>query len=74
MITISTSYNIEWTLENYPNYGVTKDGVVINLQRNTILKKCVVGYSKGFYLDKKFITTTKLRTMLIKVKKVDCPF
>ena len=74
MVTISRTYNIDWTIKNYPNYGVTKDGIVINLQRNAILKKCVVGYSKGYYIGGKFITISKLRTMLIKYKEEYCPF
>jgi hypothetical protein len=74
MVTISTTYNIDFTLKNYPNYGVTNKGIVISLQRCKILKRTVVGYSKGYYIGGKFITLTKLRTMLVKVEKIKCPF
>lgn len=66
MITISSNYNIEWTLKDYPNYGVTNKGIIINLKRGTILKKTMVGYSKGYYIDGKFMTLSKLRKVLIK--------
>lgn len=73
-ITISTTYNIDFTLQGYQMFGVTNKGIVINLQRGKILKRTVVGYSKGYYIGGKFITLTKLRTMLVKVEKVKCPF
>lgn len=73
-VQISTTYNIDWRVKDYPNYGVTKSGIVINLQRCKILKRTVVGYSKGYYISGKFITIGKLRTMLIKDKKEYCPF
>lgn len=66
MITISKTYNIEWTLKGCPNYGVTNKGIIINLKRGTILKKTMVGYSKGYYIDGKFMTLSKLRKVLIK--------
>jgi hypothetical protein len=74
MVTISTTYNIDYTLKNYDNYGVTDRGIVINLKRCKILKRTVVGYSKGYYIEGKFITLTKLRTMLVKKPKIKCPF
>jgi len=74
MITISNTYNIAWTLKDYINYGVTDKGIIINLKRGTIIKKTMVGYSKGYYIEGKFITLTKLRKLLIKKEKTECPF
>ena len=74
MQTISKTYNIDWTLKDYPNYGVTSRGIIINLKRSTILKKTMVGYSKGYYIEGKFITLAKLRKLLIKKEKQECPF
>ena len=73
-IIVSTNYNIDFTIKDCINYGVTNKGIIINLKRGKILKRTVVGYSKGYYIGGKFITLTKLRTMLVKVEKVKCPF
>lgn len=72
MVTISNSYSIDWLLKDNPNYGVTNKGLIINLKRGTILKKTMVGYSKGYYIEGKFKTLSKLRKVLI--KKDFCPF
>jgi len=73
-ITISKTYNIDWHILGYSDYGVTNNGNIVNLKRGTLLKKTVTGYSKGYYINKKFITLTKLRTLLIKNKTGHCPF
>jgi len=74
MITLSRTYNIDWVLKFAPNYGITKDGIVINLYRNKILKRTVVGYSIGYYIESKFYTLTYLRNQLTKCQKVKYPF
>lgn len=74
MITIPTTYNIDWRLKFAPNYAITKDGIVINVQRNKILKRTLVGYSIGYYIESKFHTLKYLRSQLVKQPKNKCPF
>lgn len=74
MITVSNTYNIDWRLKFAPNYAITNDGIVINVQRNKVLKRTVVGYSIGYYIESKFYTLKYLRTQLVKQQKIKIPF
>lgn len=73
-IRLSKSYDIEWRLANNHKYAITKDGVMINTQTNNILKRVVVGYSVGYYIDSVFTSLKSLRKQLVKDSKVTCPF
>ena len=54
--------------------GVTANGDVYNLRTGRKLRKTVIGTTKMVCINGKFTSLTKLRTQLIKIKKVELPF
>lgn len=73
-VRISSSYHVEWVIKNHPNYGITKNGIVINNYTGNILKRTLKGYTIGYYIHGKFHSLSKLRTMLEKIPADECPF
>lgn len=55
MTLISVTYNTEWQLKNKPHIQFTKCGKCFNVKSGKPLKKCMVGYSVGYYISGKFI-------------------
>lgn len=69
------NYNIEFKIKGYPDYGITNKGIFINLKSKRILKKIVLGYTKGYYINGKFKSLNSLRKLLFKNTNDDfCPF
>lgn len=64
---------IKWRLRGYDNYGITAKGIMINLTRNTTVKKTVKGYTKGYYLSGKFKSLSQINSMAY-VDNVTVPF
>jgi hypothetical protein len=64
--TISNTYSLVWVYKNDPKYQFTSDGICINVQSGRIIRKVIVGGSKGFCLNGKFISISKLKTEIIK--------
>ena len=50
-------------------YGVTANGEVYNLKNGRKLKSVVVGLTKGYCLNGKFTSLSKIRPLMIKIKK-----
>lgn len=73
-VRISSSYSVEWCMKKYPNYAITKNGIVVNLPTGKILKRTLKGYTIGYYIQGRFYSLSKLRTMLEKIPADDCPF
>lgn len=73
-VRISSSYHVEWVIKNHPKYGITKNGIVVNLATGKILKRTLKGYTKGYYIQGNFYSLSKLRTMLEKIPDAECPF
>lgn len=73
-IRISKSYHVEWVIKDHYNYGVTKNGIVINITTGKILKRTLKYYTIGYYIHGKFYSLSKMRTMLEKIQAVECPF
>jgi hypothetical protein len=76
MTSIRISYNIEirWVILGYSNYGFGENKKLYNLKTNREIKLTLNGYSKGYWLNNKFLTLNKLKNLLIKIPKEDCPF
>lgn len=74
MIEITKQYDLKWQLDYAPNYQFTKCGKCFNTLRNKEVKETVVGYTIGFCINGKFKSKKALRTHLVKVAKVECPF
>lgn len=69
MITISRTYDLVWQYGESTKYKFTKEGRCFNTQTNRELKKTLVGGSVGFCLNGGFVSLTKIRPKLIKIKK-----
>ncbi len=46
----------KWRFKKYPYIKVTENKTIINTKTGRKLKVCVNGYSKGVWINKKFIT------------------
>lgn len=73
-VRISNSYSVEWCIKNHPKYGITKNGIVVNVATGKILKRTLNGYTIGYYIQGKFHSLSKLRTMIEKIPADECPF
>ena len=73
---ISYQINIipKWLIKNAPNYFVDNKNKVYNLKTGKPLQMQLKGYTKGYYLSGRFYSLNKLRPLLIKIKKENCPF
>ena len=72
-MTVTQRIDIKFRIIN-TNYGVTEDGRVFNLLRNTEVKRTVVGTTIGYCINGKFKSLKTLRKRLLKVSESDCPF
>jgi ABC-type glycerol-3-phosphate transport system permease component len=52
--TLITKY--KWRFKNYPYIKITSDKKIINTKTGRVLKYTVNGYSKGIWINKKFLT------------------
>lgn len=66
--------DISFLIEGYKNYGFGTDKKLYNIKTGRQIKKCLKGYTRGFNLNGKFISQNKLKPLLKKVVKIDCPF
>lgn len=66
--------DISFLIEGYENYGFGTDKKLYNIKTGRQIKKCLKGYTRGFNLNGKFISQNKLKPLLKKVEKINCPF
>lgn len=73
---ISVNYNIDATfkIKGFDNYVLGKDKQLYNIQRGVKIKRCIVGYTKGYYLNGKFHSLNKLKSLLTKIEIIKTPF
>lgn len=71
---ISENYAVFWQLDFDDKYQFTKDGVCINSKTGNIIKRVLKDRCVGYRINGKFMSLTKLRKYLIKVKEPKCPF
>ena len=76
METISVTYNYEkrFVIDGMEHYCFTEKKQLINSKTNKIIKMTLVGYSKGYWIGKKFYTLNKLRPLLKRPEKFNLPF
>lgn len=73
--TITSHLEIVFEIKGYSDYIVVKGGDIYNIKTGYKLKKTLNGgYTKGVWFGKKFITEHKLKPLLTKVIKTNCPF
>lgn len=71
---ISTDYNLTWRLKFAPHYQFTDSGICVNVQRGKVVKKTVVGLTKGYCILGKFKSCKQLRPYLEFIPKKIYPF
>ncbi len=73
---ISLDFTCKWTVINNENYVFTENPkMLVNLKSGNVINQITKGGSIGYVINSKFYTTTKLKTMLIKIKqKEKLPF
>ena len=64
----------KWKTTLSDNYQWTDKGKLYNVKTGREIKKTVNGYSVGYWICGKFITLTKLKSTLVKVTDIHCPF
>jgi len=74
MKTISVSYTLKYELNVAPQYKWSECGKCFNTKTGRQIKQTYVSGSIGYCILGKFHSLTYLRTHLVKVAKVECPF
>lgn len=66
--------DIIWFIKGYDGYGFSKDKLLYNIKTGRVVKRCLKGYTVGYNLNGRFISRNKLKPLLTKVIKTNCPF
>ena len=53
-------YTFKWQLSFNSDYKITECKKVINTKTGNILKECLVGYTLGYWIGRKFIAKKRL--------------
>jgi len=72
--TVSNTYNLKWQIKFDTKYQITECSKIINMNTGRILKETLNGYSKGFWIGKKFIRTSNMNKHVEKIKHIEIPF
>jgi len=72
--TISITYTLKWRLKTDSNYQWSECGKLFNVCRGTIKKKVVNGGIPGYWIGRKFIPLSRLRSQLELIPKQKLPF
>ena len=74
MITITKHIEIKWLISGINGYGFGSDKQLYNLNTGRRIKQTMNCSSIGFWFGKKFITASKIKTLLYKPAKEFMPF
>ena len=74
MHTFTITYTVEWTIKNNNSYVWTKCGLCFNLKTGKQINQSYKNGAIGYYINSKFISLKKLRTILVKPTKEKLPF
>lgn len=67
---ISLHFTCKWTIKNNEKYVFTETPkMLVNLKSGKIINQISKGGSVGYIINSKFYSITKLKTMLVKIKK-----
>lgn len=74
-ISLANTYDLKWRFKNHAHIVISTTKEIINTKTNRIIKETVNGgYSKGFWIDRKFIPTPKINQYVELITDDDCPF
>lgn len=74
MPSVTYTIEIKWQIRGFESYGFGSDKNLYNLKTNRRIKQSYNAGSLGYWFSKKFVTLSKLRSMLIKTPKQTTPF
>ncbi len=64
----------KWIIKGYDNYIIANDNNIYNIKTRRKLKMQLKGYTKGYYLNGKFLSLSQIRKITTKYVDEDCPF
>lgn len=64
----------KWLITGYELYFVDSENKMRNRNTGKVLQMQLKGYTKGYYLNGKFLSLKQIRPLLIKYKTEQCPF
>lgn len=56
-----------WRIEGIDGFIVAKDNKMYNLSTGREVRMVLIGYTKGFYINRKFYSLARLRPLLRKI-------
>lgn len=59
---------VKWLIEGFPDYFIGDDKKMYCFSKQKSVNMVLNGYTKGYYLNRKFYSLNKLRPLLIKVE------
>ena len=74
MHSITTNYNLIYNYRLSDNYQFTEELKCINIKRNTLVKRTLVGYTEGYCLNGKFKSIAAIKKDLVFIGKIIVPF
>lgn len=67
MNTISINYRLKWELKTDNKYQWSECGKLFNIKTGREVKKTIVNYSIGYWINRKFMTLNNLKRLLVKI-------
>lgn len=73
-MTINCAIEIRWMIAGFDSYGFGTDKKLYNLKTGRALRQSYNSRSIGYWIGKKFYSLNKLKPLLKKADKINCPF
>lgn len=64
----------KWVISGHELYFIDSENKVRNIQTGKVLQMQLKGYTKGYYLNGKFMSLKQIRPLLAKYKEENLPF
>lgn len=63
----SKTVNAEYSIEGHTGYFLSDENKMYNIATRREIRLVMYGYTKGYYLNRKFYSLTRLQTMVQKI-------
>ena len=73
-ISITKHYDLRWQIKDKPDYKISVCNNIFNAKTGRKLKQTLIGYTKGYWIGKKFMTLNKIRQNCELIPNIDIPF
>jgi hypothetical protein len=73
-ISIVNNYELRWQIVGHESYYFTDKKTLVNAKSGREIKRTLIGYTQGYWVDRKFMTLNKLRPLLQRPVNFDVPF